>query len=160
LRRHHYRRRLQAGHYWRVIGHIMTVSTDESQLRRLIRSQDWMMTVLQAARDCQPPDWFVGAGVIRNLVWDHLHGYTQPTPARDVDLAFFDPDDFTPERDTAVTKALQSRHPAVNWEATNQAAVHLWYAGHFGKVVPPFTSCAEAIATCESGFINQIGVTL
>jgi hypothetical protein len=34
------------------------------------------------------PDWFVGAGAIRNTVWDYLHGYTVPTPLADVDVAF------------------------------------------------------------------------
>jgi hypothetical protein len=31
--------------------------------------------VLRAARTCNPPEWVVGAGVLRNLVWDHLHGF-------------------------------------------------------------------------------------
>jgi hypothetical protein len=74
----------------------------ESQLQHIIRCNDWFMTVLEAVRDCNPPDWFVGSGVVRNIVWDQLHGYTQPTPLADVDVAFFDPDDLTPGRDRAL----------------------------------------------------------
>ena len=105
------------------------------------------MAILQTVRRCNPPDWLVGAGIIRNLVWDHLHGYDRLTPPRDIDVVFFDPDDLSPERDAMVTAQLITLMPTVEWEATNQAAVHLWYAKHFGKEVPPFTSTVEAIAT-------------
>jgi len=119
----------------------------EAELRQLIGQNERVMTILRTVRHCNPPDWLVGAGVIRNLVWDHLHGYTEPHLPRDIDVAFFDLTDLSPERDTAVTAQLTHRMPALEWEATNQAAVHLWYAAEFGKVVPPLRSAAEAIAT-------------
>lgn len=99
----------------------------EQDLRRVIRAHDWFMTVLRAVRDCAPPDWYVGAGVIRNLAWDFLHGYPQPTPLADIDVAFFDPHDLSRERDQWVQQQLCERLPDVPWEATNQAAVHVWY---------------------------------
>ncbi|QBD83551.1 nucleotidyltransferase family protein [Ktedonosporobacter rubrisoli] len=105
------------------------------------------MQILEAARDCNPPGWLVGAGVIRNIVWDHLHNYQKPTPLSDVDLIFFDPHDLTPERDQAVQNQLLRRLPAIKWEATNQAAVHLWYKESFGLAVPPLSSSEEAVAT-------------
>ncbi len=105
------------------------------------------MEILRAARDCDPPDWLVGGGVIRNLVWDYLHGYSRPTPLKDVDLAFFDPGDLRPERDVEMQRRLETRLPAIPWEASNQAAVHLWYAGVFGYAVPPLNSSADGVAT-------------
>jgi hypothetical protein len=119
----------------------------ESRLQHIIRSNDWFMTVLEAVRDCNPPDWFVGSGVVRNIVWDHLHGYTQPTPLADVDVAFFDPDDLTPGRESAVQEQLLNRLPDVPWQAKNQAAVHLWYENVFGYAVPPVQSSEDAIGT-------------
>lgn len=119
----------------------------EAELRQLIGQNERVMTILRTVRHCDPPDWLVGAGVIRNLVWDHLHGYTEPHLPRDIDVAFFDPTDLSPERDTAVTVQLTTLMPTLEWEATNQAAVHRWYAAEFGKVVPPLRSTAEAIAT-------------
>ena len=112
----------------------------KQELHQIICSNAWFMTVLKAVRDCAPPDWFVGAGVIRNVVWDHLHGYAKPTPLADVDVAFFDPNDLCPERDRVVQKRLHDYLPAVPWEATNQAAVHLWYEKAFGYTVPPLES--------------------
>lgn len=119
----------------------------EMQLHQLIRQDERMMAILRTVRRCNPPDWLVGAGLLRNLVWDHLHGYRQLTPPRDIDVAFFDASDLSPERDAEVTVQLASMMPGVAWEATNQAAVHLWYADVFGQTVSPFTSTTEAIAT-------------
>ena len=119
----------------------------ETQLRQLIWQSDQVMAILRTVRQCEPPDWLVGAGLLRNLVWDHLHGYRQPTPPRDVDVVFFDAANLSPERDEEVTAQLTAVLPNVEWEATNQAAVHLWYAEKFGKAVPPLTSSAEAITT-------------
>jgi hypothetical protein len=116
-------------------------------LERMLRGNAWFMGVLHAVRDCAPPDWLVGGGVIRSMVWDRLHGHAQPTPLADVDVAFFDPDDLRPERDRDVQAQLLARRPDVPWEATNQAAVHLWYERAFGYAVPPLHSSEEAIGT-------------
>ncbi|MCA9931995.1 MAG: nucleotidyltransferase family protein [Anaerolineales bacterium] len=126
---------------------MMKTAVYAQQLRSLIYNSDATMRILAAARSCSLPNWLIGAGLIRNLVWDHLHEYEQPTPARDVDVAFFDADDLTPERDQAANAQLRSILPDVEWEATNQAAVHLWYREQFGKTVMPLTSGEMAIAT-------------
>src|SRR6266542_3022749 len=66
------------------------------RLTEIIRSSSWFMELLLAARDVRPPDWLLGGGALRDLVWDRLHGRAQPTPPRDVDLAFFDPERLDP----------------------------------------------------------------
>jgi hypothetical protein len=105
------------------------------------------MEALWVARDVDAPDWLVCAGAIRDAVWDDLHGAPLTTAPRDVDVAFFDPSDLTPERDRAVEDALRARAPDLPWQARNQAAVHLWYPGRFGTEVASFRSAAEAVAT-------------
>src|SRR3954463_2967085 len=105
------------------------------------------MAALEAARDVEPPDWLIGAGAVRTAVWDRLHGYDEPTPLRDLDVAFYDAADLSEARERAIEEALRARLPGVPWEARNQAAVHLWYERKFGFEVEPFASTAEAIAT-------------
>jgi uncharacterized protein len=117
------------------------------ELIRLIQSAPWFMTILETVRTCNPPDWLVGAGVIRNLVWDHLHQYQTPTLPADIDVIFFDPQDLRPERDRMVQQQLAQCLPHVVWEATNQAAVHLWYEEAFGFPVPALHSSEEAVGT-------------
>ena len=55
------------------------------ELIQLIWSTPWLLSILQTVRQCNPPDWLVGAGIIRNLVWDHLHQYQTPTALADID---------------------------------------------------------------------------
>lgn len=54
------------------------------------RMQIWQI----AANFCQKNhlnDWCLGAGFVRNLVWDHLHSYTEATLFHDIDLIYFNP---------------------------------------------------------------------
>ena len=126
---------------------IATPPDPRERLGSLVRSTPWLLEVLQAARDVDPPDWLVGGGVLRDLVWDHLHGRSGPPQPRDVDLAFFDATRLDPARDAEVEQALQARLPGVPWDAKNQAAVHTWYDRVYGGEVAPLTSSADGVAT-------------
>lgn len=118
-------------------------------LEKLIRSSDWMVRVLATVRDERVPDGWVGAGALRDLVWGELYGSGfHPEEVRDVDVAFFDPDDLSRANDDRVTDRLHQRWPGIPWEARNQAAVHTWYAAKFGGgPVAPLTSVADAVGT-------------
>jgi hypothetical protein len=106
-----------------------------------------MRRALEAARDVGPPDWLIGAGAIRRLVWDRLHGVADPAPPEDVDLVFFDRFALEPEREEAVRTALAARAPDLPWDVKNQAAVHVWYPRVFGVEVEPLRSVRDAVAT-------------
>jgi len=116
-----------------------------AELASILRRAPTVMRALRAAREVDAPDWLVGAGAIRNAVWDTLHRRTPAAPT-DVDLVFRDPDDLTPTRDATVREALCRRAP-LPWDASNQAAVHLWYPQRFGMCVPPLLSSAAGVAT-------------
>ena len=118
------------------------------RLASLVRSTAWLLEALRVARDVNPPDWLVGGGVLRDLVWDRLHGRSRPAPPRDVDLAFYDPTRLDPERDAEVERALLGQLPGIPWDAKNQAAVHTWYGRVFGgPAVAPLRSAADGVAT-------------
>src|SRR4051812_50086158 len=108
-----------------------------------------MMRVLDAVRDAAVADAWVGAGVLRELVWGERYGPGfEPERVRDVDVAFFDPDDLSRGNDDRVTEQLAHRQPGVPWEAKNQAAVHTWYPRKFGgDPVEPLTSVRDAVST-------------
>ncbi|NMO54760.1 nucleotidyltransferase family protein [Actinoplanes sp. TBRC 11911] len=107
------------------------------------------MRVLATVRDAGLPDAWVGAGLIRDLVWGELHGDGfRPGDLNDVDVAFFDPRDLSRGNDDAATEKLRAAAPDVPWQAKNQAAVHTWYAERFGgEPVEPLRSIADAVGT-------------
>lgn len=119
---------------------------DPRRLATIVRQVRHLMRALEAARAVGAREWLICAGAVRDAVWDHLHGLAPRAP-RDVDLAFFDADDLSPAREQAVKHELLQRAPDLPWEASNQAAVHLWYPSRFGLSVASFGSAGEAIAT-------------
>lgn len=117
------------------------------------------MTALAHVRDLRLPTWCVGAGAVRNLVWDALHAHATPSALADVDVAHFDADDLSAERDAALQRQLQSIAPATPWEVTNQAGVHLWFEKHFGHAVTPLRSLDEAVASWPE-YATAVGLRL
>jgi len=139
----------------------------EAQLAALALGTPWFREALEAAAGLELAHWCIGAGAVRNLVWDALHGFALPSALPDIDLAYFDAGDTSPARDAA----LQARLAAYNgkhfcpepthaaWEVTNQAGVHLWFEQAFGHAVPPLLSLEQAVASWPE-YATSVGVTL
>jgi uncharacterized protein len=120
---------------------------DAQRLVAIARATPWFMQALAHVRALRLPAWCVGAAAVRNLVWDALHGHAAPSRLADLDVAFFDAADLSPERDALLQRRLQAMAPATPWEVTNQAGVHLWFEQHFGHAVAPLRSLDEAVAS-------------
>lgn len=84
----------------------------------------WRRAVLEAVRTLDLPDLAVGAGFVRNAVWDRLHGFEKPTPLDDVDVLYFEPSDHTRETEQAIEAQLAAAMPGVPWSVRNQARMH------------------------------------
>ena len=116
------------------------------RLERIVRRNRDLMAILQAAQAVNPPEWVVGAGIIRDLVWDELHGRRGPLDCKDVDLAFFDSSNLSEEHEADMELQLRQKLD-VPWDAKNQARVHLWFEAHFGQPAEPLRSIEAAVAT-------------
>jgi hypothetical protein len=57
----------------------------ETQLLTILGEHTWFMAALDAVSDLGLPQWCIGAGVIRNIVFDYLDGGSTK-PIRDVDV--------------------------------------------------------------------------
>lgn len=130
----------------------------ESQLERIIEESEWFVAALTEARKLDLAAWCIGAGALRNLVWDTLHGYTEPSVLSDLDLAWFDPTDTTRQRDLELQARLSAQAIAP-WEVTNQAGVHLWFESHFGHPVEPLRSLVAAVASWPE-YATSVGAWL
>ena len=108
-------------------------------VRETLRRSAWHMATLRAVCELDLPDWAIGAGFVRNLVWDRLHGFEAPTPLIDVDVLFFDRENAGPAREREIEAAL-TRKAHRPWSVRNQARMHL------GNGDRAYTSTADAIS--------------
>jgi len=139
----------------------MSASEDELkyQLLEIVRGSSWLMDALAAVRELELAEWCIGAGAIRNLVWDTLHGKHAPSKLSDVDVAYFDLTDISSQRDQDLQRKLLELRPSMPWEVTNQAGVHQWFEAHFGHAVEPLKSLLEAVASWPE-FATAVGISL
>jgi uncharacterized protein len=118
-----------------------------ARLAGMLTSEPWIVRALEAVAASGLPDAWIGAGVIRDVVWGQLYGRFSPDAVRDVDVAYFDPGNLRPERDQAAQDIL-GELANLPWEATNQAGVHTWYHQYFGGApVQPLSSVHDAVST-------------
>lgn len=111
----------------------------DDDISELVRADSWRMDVLRAAEQKALPDWWIGAGFLRNLIWDALEGI-ESEPTRDVDLVYFDSENIEPEIDWQYDLEMNELFPNAEWEVRNQARMH--YVNNF----EPFSSTADGIA--------------
>jgi len=97
---------------------------DAARLARLVLGEPWFTRVLDVVDASGLPDAWVGAGVVRDVVWGRLYGGFSADSVRDIDVAYFDAADLSKQRDLDAQEGL-SALADLPWEATNQAAVHI-----------------------------------
>lgn len=118
--------------------------TYHGELTRLLRADTRRWRLLALVRDLGLPDAWVGAGFVRAVVWDHLHGRTPVQPASDadvdVDVVWFDPSCMDQETDRALQRRLCRVGPDTDWSVKNQARMHVRNGD------PPCRSTSDAVS--------------
>lgn len=132
--------------------------TQAQQLRTLVASSDALMSALKTVRTLRLNAWCIGAGAVRSLVWDTLHGTKYRLSEGDVDAVYFDADAH-PTQDAVLEARLRSLMPALRWDVTNQAHVHQWSARVLAQAITPFSCLEDGIATWPE-FATCVGVYL
>ena len=107
---------------------------------RLIESQPGMMRALTLAAALALPDAWIGAGFLRNAVWDALHDRGWSAGEGDVDLIYFDPFTCDPTAEKTYEAALRDAAPDLRWSVKNQARMHL------RNNDPPYQNTSDAMA--------------
>jgi hypothetical protein len=110
----------------------------------LVLAAAWRRAALEALRDLDLPDAWIGAGFVRGPVWDALHGNSQATPLADIDVIYFDPCQHSVSLDMHWERVLGALVPGVPpgtyWSVHNQARMHLRNGD------PPYRDTADAMA--------------
>lgn len=110
------------------------------KLKSLILADDWMMQRLEAIQTFGIEDAWIGAGFIRNRVWDYFHDLSPDNHLNDIDVIFFNSDDISPEKDREMEAILFATYPDDNWSVKNQARMHFKHAHE------PYKNCEEALS--------------
>lgn len=137
----------------------MRTTNMQKRLATIARESEWFWSALVAVRSLNLPSWCIGAGAVRNLVWDSLHDFQTASPLSDIDVAHFDASDLSGKCDANIQRRLNGIRPNTPWEVTNQAAVHTWFEATFGRPVSPLASLEDAVASWPE-FATSVGLTL
>ncbi len=105
--------------------------------------------VLATAAELDVPDWYFGAGGVAQTVWNLRHGFEPTVGIKDYDLVYFDPTDLSADAEQQIEHEAARRLSDLDVvvDVKNEARVHLWYAERFGRLLEPYRSTEEAIAT-------------
>lgn len=95
-----------------------------SALRAILVNDPVRWRALAAVRSLKLPDCWVGAGFVRNAVWDHLHDRPVAIPSDDIDVLWFDPARAEPSDDKRAELRLRTLEPNLDWSVKNQARMH------------------------------------
>lgn len=137
------------------------------RLGEIIKRDPFKVQCLRALRSLEVPQGYIGAGFVRNAIWDELHQKVSPTPLNDIDVVYFC-DKVTMPNSSAEYKntkeslsqsdfyheglhAIKSQEqllqhelsrlvPHANWQVKNQARMHLAH-NHSA-----YRSCHDAIS--------------
>ena len=112
-----------------------------------------MMDIIGIAASLQLKDWLIGAGFVRNKVWDHLSGNERKeVDTRDIDLVYFDPNGNDEKADERLSEKMKIE-TGIEWEIVNE-----FYAHKFNGI-PPYSSTEDAISQWPET-VTAIGVTI
>ena len=116
------------------------MNNERDALAGLILTDPWRSDLLTVVREEAGEGAWIGAGFVRNLVWDRLFG-VEGRALNDVDVVFLDGDAPDPkDQERRLERQLASVRPRVPWQVRNQARMHLEH-GHAA-----YSSLAEALS--------------
>lgn len=125
----------------------------ERDIIKLIQNDPWMIKILEIAESLHLHDWAIGAGFLRNKVWDYLHGYKkEKIDTADIDLVYYDPQGNHQKEDEELSEKLKNQ-TGIAWEVANEYYAHEW------NNLPPYTSTTDALSKWPET-ATGIGVTI
>jgi hypothetical protein len=109
------------------------------RLRAILGADPCRWRILTMVASLDLPDCWVGAGFVRNAVWDSLHDYGVAAPMGDVDVVWFDAARADPAVDREVQARLCGLDGDIAWSVKNQSRMHVRNGD------PPYRSATDAM---------------
>ncbi|MDC9580529.1 nucleotidyltransferase family protein [Xenorhabdus sp. PR6a] len=111
----------------------------QTSLQKILSDDPVRMKILYAVRALELNDGWIGAGFVRDAVWDQLHGYGLSPVYGDVDVVWFDCEHCSPDHVSYLEDRLRKQLPSLDWSVKNQARMHQRNRDH------PYTSTGNAL---------------
>lgn len=108
-------------------------------LQGLLLNDPLRMEALKSVARLGLRDCWIGAGFVRDAVWDYLHGHDVTAPAGDVDVLRFGATSILGKVDREIESRLCHAMPTLRWSVKNQARMHL------RNCDAPYDSVADAM---------------
>jgi uncharacterized protein len=112
-----------------------------SELLVFLAGPQHLVRLLETVDAAGLPNGWIGAGVIRTMVWNELHGLDPDAiPGGDVDVIYLDRRDCKASRDIGIEMQLHKTMSGISWSVHNQARMHVRNGD------PPYVDIEDAIA--------------
>lgn len=87
----------------------------EERFIRAITEHEQLMQDLRRVQSLHLPQCYIGAGYIRNYIWDVLHGYDLRELHSDIDVVYYDAQDLREARDIQLEQQLREETGNAKW---------------------------------------------
>jgi hypothetical protein len=94
-----------------------------NELIDIITKDELIIKTLTIVKNLKLNDCWVGAGFIRNKVWDILHK-KKTIKLNDIDVVFFDKTNISEKLEKEIEQQLNEIDPKIKWSVKNQARMH------------------------------------
>ncbi|MGP4076152.1 nucleotidyltransferase family protein [Halobacillus sp. K22] len=121
----------------------------ENELLEIIQEHPYIQELFDVT-DQYLEDYYIGAGVITQTVWNKVHGFELTYGIGDADIIYFNSiEKPSREQETKTEAKIRKALPHFPFtiDVTNEALVHHWYEQKFNKKIAPYQSAEEAIDT-------------
>ncbi len=117
----------QKSPYFKSYGtNYLTMSKEEQEkfIISIIENNTSVYNILSILRN-ENESLYLGGGVVRNIIWDYLHGFNDPTPIEDVDVMYYDSQNVDKAFDMKIENHLKAIKPNTLWSVKNQGRMHI-----------------------------------
>lgn len=114
----------------------------ENEFLKIIRDNKDLIKILKIVRDLELPNWYIGAGIIRDVVWNHFSGSKKRYRFNDIDLFFYSRKRISIKK---IKEKLTNIQPNIKWDIENSAYLHEWYWKKRHLKIAPLKSVEEDV---------------
>ena len=129
----------------------------KDQFVDLIYSEPALIQTAQACVDVGLPNFYIGGGVLTELIWNHQLDLPLLSQIKDIDIIYFDSDGEVSQQEYQDQISGLVTH-GYELDVKNQARIHDMYLCKFGMTVQPYLRVEQGIESWLPAF--AIGFTL